>query len=416
MILTKEQKKILNTLVDKYERSASFRGKSKKIQHFYLKPEEIYPKYLDEREYDFFVRLNQDIGDIISEGYVNVSEINMRVTRIMLINEKLDDIYVALGRESKRDKLIVISDILEEQKNALCSLNTDSDIAAALLKYIKEQCRRLSEGRFPEYYEETEKDPLKDYKDFWKALKYLLTIGDDIYIRDVSVRLFGDSKRLEKFKGRISGCLYKYGDFPVKDSVLEECGVIQTPSYVMVRGPVVIKFGDQILDIGKLTGDIAFSTESLKGIIEIKANGNRVITIENLTSFHSISLSSNEIAIYLGGYHNRTKREFLEKLYLNNSSLEFYHFGDIDAGGFYIYEHLRKMTGIPFKTLKMNEEMFIQHSGFTKRLSTNDIGRINILLEKYKREEIINPESREIIKTLEYMLRNNVKLEQEAIQ
>ena len=116
MILTKEQKNILNTLIDKYERSASFRGESKKTQHFYVKPEEIYPKYLDEREYDLFVRLNQDIRDIKSKGYVSISEINMRVTKISLVYEKLQEVYAALERNPKRDKLLIINEILEGQK------------------------------------------------------------------------------------------------------------------------------------------------------------------------------------------------------------------------------------------------------------------------------------------------------------
>ncbi len=416
MVLTKEQKMILNTLIDKYERSASFRGESKKTQHFNIKPEEIYPKYIDEREYDFFVRLNQDIRDISSEGYVTISEINMRVIRITLVIERLENLYSVLDREPKKDKLSMIGGILEKHKDNLCALNTDSDIATALRRYIDAQSRRISEGKFPEYYEETEKDPIADYNDFWKALKFLLSIEDELYIRDISVRLFNDSKRLEKLKGRISGCLYKYGDYPEKDSVFEECGVIQTPSYVMVRGPIEIIFGEQLLDIGKLTGDIAFSTETLKDITGIKVNGKRVITIENLTSFHSISLSPEEVAIFLGGYHNRTKREFLKALYLNNKSLDFCHFGDIDAGGFYIYEHLRKKTSIPFKTLKMGKKMLIQYSEFTKKLSSNDIARIKKLIEKYKCAEIYNPESSRIIETLEYMIENNVKLEQEAIQ
>lgn len=113
MVLTKEQKMILNTLIDKYERSASFRGESKKTQHFNIKPEEIYPKYIDEREYDFFVRLNQDIRDISSEGYVTISEINMRVIRITLVIERLENLYSVLDREPKKDKLSMIGGILE---------------------------------------------------------------------------------------------------------------------------------------------------------------------------------------------------------------------------------------------------------------------------------------------------------------
>jgi hypothetical protein len=64
----------------------------------------------------------------------------------------------------------------------------------------------------------------------------------------------------------------------------------------------------------------------------------------------------------------------------------------------------------------MDKEMLVLYSEFTKKLSLNDISRIKKLIEKYRNEEINNPESSRIIETLKYMIDNNVKLEQEAIQ
>jgi hypothetical protein len=64
----------------------------------------------------------------------------------------------------------------------------------------------------------------------------------------------------------------------------------------------------------------------------------------------------------------------------------------------------------------MDKEMLALYSEFTKKLSLNDISRIKSLIEKYRNEEINNPESSRIIETLKYMIDNNVKLEQEAIQ
>lgn len=64
----------------------------------------------------------------------------------------------------------------------------------------------------------------------------------------------------------------------------------------------------------------------------------------------------------------------------------------------------------------MQEIMLALYSEFTKKLSLNDISRIKSLIEKYRNEEINNPESSRIIENLKYMIDNNVKLEQEAIQ
>ncbi len=411
MSLTREQKKILNALVDKYERSATFRGDSHVNQTFSLKPEEVFPKYLDEREYDLFIMLNQDIRALTDMGLVTIGERNMRITKVMLCSRRLQEIYPALGREPKKDVIEELYVLLQEEKAFVEREYPSGDLSAALLAYIEEQERRLATGKLPEYFEES----VEDYRDLWRAFRKLQEIREDIFIRDLSVQLYHDSKRLEGLSTKISGCLYRYGDFPDRDMVLEECNVIRTPSYVMIRGPLVITFGEQTLDVGKLNGDIAFSTRTLKDITRISVYGKRVITVENLTSFHRDDFRRDEVLLYLGGYHNSAKREFLRKLYSENKEPEYAHFGDIDAGGFYIYEHLRRKTGIPFWTMYMDVETLDRYAQYTKKLTANDIERIKRLIVSYEKGEIGNPEKEAILATLRRMLETGLKLEQEAV-
>lgn len=411
MSLTKEQKKILNALVDKYERSATFRGESRVNQSFSLKPEAAFPKYADEREYDFFTELNQDIRLLGDMGYVTFCERNMRIAKVVLCTGRLQEIYPALGREPKKNVLEEIAGLLREERAFIEETYPSGDLSSALRKCIDEQEKRLAAGKLPEYYE----DSMEDYRDIWKAFRKLQKLREDIYIRDLSVKLYHDSKRLEILRTRISGCLYRYGDFPDRDTVMEECNVIRTPSYVMIRGPLIITLGEQTLDVGKLNGDIAFSTRSLKDITGVTVYGKKVITVENLTSFHRDDFDRDEVLIYLGGYHNSAKREFLHKLYSENMGLTYEHFGDIDAGGFYIYEHLRRKTGIPFRTRNMDAETLERYAPYTKKLTANDIDRIKHLIAKYENGEIENPERDEIIETLRLMLEKGVKLEQEAV-
>ena len=112
------------------------------------------------------------------------------------------------------------------------------------------------------------------------------------------------------------------------------------------------------------------------------------------------------IVVYLGGFHNKVKRELIKKINYASSALKFYHYGDIDAGGFYILNHLIKKTGIDFKPYMMNIEELKKYRNNCKALSNNDRKRLNAMLEdedfdKYK--EVIH-----------YMLEMNIKLEQEA--
>ena len=433
MNLSKEQRIILEYLLDKYERSATFRGLSSRNQSFSLQPEVLFPKYADDREYDFFVELNRGLRELRESELIETKEINQMITKVTLrfdpsdASASINKVYRILGREPKRDLLQKLSEFLVREKDYIETNYPGGDLSEALLRYIAAQEARRKQGKFPEYYEDGRSDRRSmgpgqaaerdaDYRDLWKIFRGLQRVTEDTYIRNLSIRLFHDSKRLEALAGKVEGCLFRYGDYPAKDRVLEECNVVRTPSNVMLRGPVVLDLGEQSLDVGKLTGDIAFSTKSLRDISGIRVRGKRVITVENLTSFYSNDYGEDAVILYLGGYHNAAKRFFLKKMYEANPDAEYYHFGDLDAGGFYIYEHLRRKTGIPFKTMRMDMETLEQHRADTKPLTSNDKDRIRSLIQKYKTGELVNPESAGIIKTLECMLKTGRKLEQEAVE
>ena len=79
------------------------------------------------------------------------------------------------------------------------------------------------------------------------------------------------------------------------------------------------------------------------------------------------------------------------------------HFGDIDAGGFYILQHLRNKTGIEFVPYCMDMKTLKENLQYTKKLTENDKKRLSALAET------------EFGETVEFMLEHNCKLEQEAM-
>ena len=127
------------------------------------------------------------------------------------------------------------------------------------------------------------------------------------------------------------------------------------------------------------------------------------MTVENLTSFNRIN-NSDTFYIFLSGYHNSAKQNFLKKIYSQNAEKEYFHFGDIDPDGFYILENLRSKTSIPFKPYKMGISELEKYSDYTKTLEENDILKAKALIDKGLHKEI-----------MEYMLKHNQKLEQEII-
>ena len=137
----------------------------------------------------------------------------------------------------------------------------------------------------------------------------------------------------------------------------------------------------------KISGDIGLSTQSLRGLVSVELSGASVITIENLTSFH-----------------NSVKRDFIKLVYKCNPEAKFKHFGDIDAGGFYVLEHLKNKTEIDFEPFSMNIETLENNKSHWIALTANDRKRLCNLAEKF-------PDYK---KTVGYMLENNCKLEQEG--
>lgn len=195
--------------------------------------------------------------------------------------------------------------------------------------------------------------------------------------------------------------MFRYGDFPQEETILEDLNIVKNPGHVYVKGDAVITINGQTLDLSALSGDIAISSALLKNIDSIRVTGDRVVTIENLTTFNSFS-EPGAFVLYLGGYHNSHRRNFIKKIYEQNPDKRYLHYGDIDAGGFYILLHLRRKTEVPFEAYHMDIETLLRYSEYTKPLTENDSKRLASLTDT------------EFSETVKYMLENNCKLEQEA--
>ena len=170
---------------------------------------------------------------------------------------------------------------------------------------------------------------------------------------------------------------------------------------------MIISFENSTIYVSELPDGIALSNASLKRIKNIKVLTKAVITVENLTTYHDEN-KKEAVYIYLGGYHNKSKKELLEKIYKDNKSCEYLHEGDIDIYGFLILENLKERTGIPFKSLLMdiNTLKRFYEAGIYKELNISDIRMIEKNRENLK----------EYSDVLDFMLLNNCKVEQESLR
>lgn len=387
--MMKYERKILDYLVDKYERSKSFIGDNKKQQNFSVKITKLFPNYDDEAEYELFHGLEQSVAELLSKDFITVAKKKNGLTdTITLKLENINGIYQFLSRTPKADTNAQLIEILTKFANN----------NALLREYCKTQIERMSLNRKVEYFD----GDYREYENILKAISSIFDVNEETYIRDFSIRVLGDSKTFESIQNKVKRLLFQYGDFPNEDSILEDLNIIKNPGHVFVKGNAIIHLNGQTLDLSKLNGDIAISSTLLPSIDKINVLGNKVITIENLTTFNSFK-DDDTFAIYLGGYHNSHRREFIKKIYNTNPDKDYYHYGDIDAGGFYILLHLRQKTGIYFLPYHMGINELQQYSQYTKHLSETDVKR----LMRLKNSEFSD--------TVTYMIDNNCKLEQEAM-
>lgn len=397
----KIQQTTINKLLDKYEKSKTFIGTNQVTQNFEKKVVELFPKYNDDAEYELFCEVNDALNELKKIGLISLKfQRENIISRVALNLSMLNECYSYVSREPKKEEHDWLKETMKQFQGCY-----------VLDRYFESQQVKMTKNQKVEYFDGDK----EAYLDLLKLVVALSSNEEEQFIRDFSIKQFKDSKRIEKLAAKAQAIMYQYGDYQDKDSVFEECGIVKTPTYVCMKGQGVLTLGTQIVDLAQLMGDIALSTTSIKELDKIQVKGKRVVTVENLTSFHDY-VDPDDFVIYLGGFHNKTKRRFLMFLYEQNPENEYRHFGDIDAGGFYILEHLKVKTGIPFKSMHMDIETLQKYIAKTKRLTQEDRKRINKLLEKLCRineTDSLNEDYREV---LDFMLENDCKLEQEAVR
>lgn len=388
-MISNYEKTILNKLLDKYEGSKSFIGDNKVNQRFSVKLPTLFREYTDHANYELFQAVNEAI-DVLARMKLILAKANSTkvYSEVSLTLEGINDAYNYLNREPKKGINNAVRQVLDAYQDRNEILN----------RFCRTQAERILTNKPIQWFS----GDLREFETILMAVDEVLRIGSETFVRDFSVRIFKDSKTFERISSKVENLLFEYGDFPEKNQLLENLNLVKNPTYVNFKGAGNIQISGQTIDLSKLRSDLAISSSMLPDIDKIKITGRAVITIENLTSFHTTDCS-DMFVIYLGGFHNSVRREFIKKVFQQNPGICFYHFGDIDAGGFYILEHLKRQTGIEFQPYKMDLETLKKYQEYSKKLTDHDRDRL-IRLRESQFKEVIS-----------YMLENDCKLEQEAI-
>ena len=398
--LTKMQTDVLNLLLDMYENSVTYKGHNVRNQSFAIKPEKVFCDYngdfTDQDEVDQFnweMRHLEEAKLVILEYERGIPVIS----KIKLNTDSIDATCTVLKRD----------DITEKRNREIEMYSRYLGIHAIIDAFCRSQIERLDNYKDAK----TESDiAINDLK----LLEYILKNDRDIMERELSVAVLGDTKLFKKsYRSRICGIIETYGnldfDISVLDKkekekiILEEYHVFSNPSYICFKGNVDIHYTDGSLICVTPDKPIAILSETIAQIKMIKVKSERIVTVENLTSYNRVQ-DDKSTFVFLSGYHNSAKQSFLKKIAAYNSGISWFHFGDIDPDGYYILRNLIEKTCIPFEPLHMDVQQLITYKQYCKPLEKNDRIKANSLRKVHFYDSV-----------MEFMLANNCKLEQEII-
>ncbi|MGN6715264.1 Wadjet anti-phage system protein JetD domain-containing protein [Anaerocolumna jejuensis] len=394
------EEKILEYLVDNYRKSKKDTGDNKINRRTQVKPEKLYKKYREnDGDFEVISEINRTVEDLCARGFLAYDK--------EMFGTQLNCIYLA------DEQIEVVEDYLHKKYEFIPKGMKKDEIQEIIARYhdLSEICamecdclqQELDRNKIP-----------KDYKELPKvfdAVAFIENNQTELFVREASMKIYGDSKYFEE-NTLIPVCqmLRKYKNRPCSleellDEILVDFGIKKEPQKLCIKGNFILSIDGKELDFSMLPEGIELDARSIEKIDCIKLGTTRFMTIENRTSYLRYSAFS-EVIFYLGGYANRFQRNFIKKVYEDNQDVEYLHFGDIDAGGFWIHYNLCKITGVEFKTFSMSEDELTmkQYKNCLQPLTDNDIAR----LQELKEVEVYAG-------TIQYMLQNNVKLEQEII-
>lgn len=392
-------KDILNRLIDIYERRGAFDKDASSLRAIQFELRKVYPEYLDRYNHDAYKQINLAIEKLCMEGFIFAEKSSSgQYSKVRLNITRVPECYRKLKRTSIPEQCEKVKKSLAQYQNCECPI---------IQVIIKDWLKCLSEYKKLPY---DLKYDSKRASEIIFILQAILKLNSETYIRNFSTALFKNSKRFQKeFLGTVESILFDYTDEVVeKDNILGFYNLYENPTYVMVKGNVVIQFDTSVIDVSELPDGIAFSNASLEKVRTVTVKAGKVITVENLTTYHD-SDEDDAVHIYLGGYHNHSKQVLLEKIYADNNSRTYLHKGDLDVYGFLILENLKEKTGIPFVPFMMDVATIARFykAGLYKELTVTDVKMI---------EEKKNTKLAAYSEVLQFMLDNNCKVEQESIK
>ena len=446
---------ILNKLLDKFEKSKSYLENTNR--RIILKLDNL--KEYNIQNYEEKVLFHEVVKDLKNKGLVDFSWVKFEQDNIMeqiwLIKENVEMAYAEIKRTNPKQSYI---EIFENLNKAYFSQNWIQTFKIEMLQYMEKYEKEntlLPKAKYKEIIRALQEidglqcsNVTEDYRiEMREEAEQSKTIAQNIILKRIfSIKCYNNSKFFEKEVQsnliRIIKKYYKNENLDLTelndDELLAEIGIVRYPEIIEFCGNMKCLINGKELEFSDVCKGSYINSYSVLNMKKIELIGvKRVVFIENKTNYISYieNKKKDEFVIYHGGVYSPIKGEFFRKIYeavLNNNvkcdndeaiynnevkqnncnlnqmnDVEFWHWSDIDIGGFNIFTRLRDNIIPQLKPLKMDVATLVENKSSWQSFDLDYKDRL-LKLRQMKRYECF-------FDVIDFMLENNVRLEQESL-
>lgn len=406
---------LLHKLLDKYENSSLYKGTPRNSRRIWLHfNKRVVPRYFDDSTAGHKESINEaarllEDRELIEIVWERFEEGNL-IKKIALNPCRIQEAYDFLGRRPREVK---------ENQVARLARHYARGAAPWVRDFLNYVAGRAERGAGVARYLDI--DDTGRAAALFKALREAGQLGEEIPRRVFSQRVLGSTKAFDAVAGAVARAAADFhprfrgaGTRAETGEILAELGIVDNPQHIFISGSLQFTVDGKLIDTSHFQPDLGISTEMIDRMEIVSVPADYIITIENLTAFYSFikANSNNFLAVYMGGYHNSLRRNFLLKIkeFVDNTgkATSFYHWGDIDYGGFGIFVHLQDNCLPKLQPLFMDVATLEKYREFCLPFNDRYAKKLRRLLEDEK-YGVFHP-------VISYMLQEGIRLEQECVE
>lgn len=406
--------KLLHLLLDKFEKSSLYKGAPRNNRRVWLHfNRRNLPRYFDDSTARHKESINEGAMLLEERGLVEIvwerfEEGNL-INKLALNHHRLQEAYDFLGRRPREARESEVAGLARRYARGAAPW------AADFLGWVAE---RADSGESVARYLDI--GDTRRVAMLFKVVREASLLKEETPRRVFSQRVLGSTKAFDKVKRAVARAAVDFNadlrraGVEGPDEILAELGIVDNPQHIFISGDLKFTVADKLIDVSYFHPDLGIATEMVSRMQIVAAPVDYIVTIENLTAFYSFIKDGrkNCLVVYLGGYHNSHRRNFLLKIrdffIRKGRTVSFFHWGDIDYGGFTIFTHLRDNCLPELQPLAMDIDTLEKYKKFCLPFNKEYAKKLHRLLqdEKYR---VFHP-------VIRHMLQNCVRLEQEGVR